>query len=156
MRDDTDIDLGRVEETMAQDEPSLDAHEREQRAEAGKPAYLDLTAAELNRIAVEEYRAQNQLRGPIIIPEWKNAGIWCRRLTYEEQIELIQVNAEKGPLGAFCFRALNSEGERIFSNMKMYESAMKTMWNYSVIDRVLGEMNRLCKTQLTDKELGNS
>ena len=145
-----------AEEVYSQDEPPVDAIEREQRAEKSAPAYLDLSASELNSLATKEWREQDALRGPIIVPEWGNAGIFCRRLSYMEQKELISVFNEHGIIGAFCFRALNASGDRIFPSMKLFIKDMSTRWNPQIIERVVGDMSALCRTQLTDKELGKS
>jgi len=145
-----------ADEVQSQDEPTLDAIEREERANKGAPAYLDVSAAELNRLATTEWREQSALRGPVIVPEWGNAGLFCKRLSYLEQQELIEVYREEGFIGAFCYRALNSEGVRIYSSMKMFRKDMQNNWNAAVMERVVGEMSALCRTQLTDKELGNS
>lgn len=145
-----------VDLAMEQDEPSLEAHEREARAKANKPAYLDLSADQLNKLAVKEWREQSALRGPIVIPEWGNAAVFCRRLSYNDQRELLDINREHGLVGMFCYRALNSDGERIFKSMKLFEDSAKSRWNPVVVERVCSEMAALCKTQLTDAELGNS
>jgi len=145
-----------ADELQSQDEPPPEAIEREERANKDKPAFLELSAAELNKVATTEWREQSALRGPIIIPEWNNAGVFCKRLSYLEQQELIEVYRAEGIIGAFCFRALNSNGERIYANLKMFGEDMKNNWNAVVIERVVGEMSSLCRTQLTDKELGNS
>ena len=145
-----------IEGVMAQDEPPLEAIEREERAEKGKPEYLDLTASELNRIAVKEHKEQATLRGPVIVPEWDRAGIFCKRLPYSGQVELVKVYTEHGIIGAFCYRALNSKGERIFPSIQLFLDSMQDRWNAAVIERVVGDMTTLCRTQLTDKELGKS
>lgn len=145
-----------VDQVMEQDEPPVNAIEREQRAKAGKPHYVDMTADELNRAAVKEWREQSALRGPVVVPEWGNVGIFCKRLSYIEQTEVVSIHREHGLLGVFCYRALNSQGERIFPSLKLFQDSMQERWNFTLIERVCTSMTALCKTQLTDEELGNS
>ncbi len=138
-------------QTESQDEAPVSAIEREE----GKPKYLQLSATELNKMATKEWREQSAIRGPVIVPEWGDAALFCKRLSYLEQQELIEIYREHGFIGAFCYRTLNSDAQRIFSSVSMFIESMQQRWNPAVIERVVNEFAVLSRTQLTDKELGN-
>lgn len=144
-----------IDVTLGQDEAPIEAEMRAKRAREGKPKAADLTAEQINAIAVKEFKEQSKVRGPITPPEWPGVALYCRRNSAEEQAELVDIHSKHGINGVFCYRALNSKGERIFTSVAMFEDSMVRHWNVSVVERVCGEMARLCKTQLTDEELGN-
>lgn len=145
-----------LQATLTQDIPPEGSHEREERAEKDKPQYSDFTAVELSNLAQKEWHEQDVLRGPVIVPEWNDAAFWCKRLNYLQMKELREIYAKNGDIGIFCFRALNSTGQRIFTSIPMFSEEMQAAWNPAIIERITLEFASLSRTQLTDAELGKS
>ena len=142
--------------TAGQDTAPAEAAEREKRAQEGKPKYKDLTPLEISNLAQKEWTEQSALRGPVVVPEWNDAEFWCRRLNGREMVELQEIYRDHGFAGAFCYRSLNSQGGRIFESIATFENEMMSSWSPTIIERVVGEFAILCRTQLTDEELGKS
>ena len=139
-----------------QDIPTNEAVDRQAREEKGQPKYKDLSPVEISNLAQREWLEQSGLRGPVVVPEWNDAAFWCRRLNAREMMELQEIYRDHGFAGAFCYRALNSQGDRIFQSMPTFEEEMLTVWNPAIVERVVTEFAKLSRTQLTDEELGKS
>lgn len=138
-----------------QDQPPVEAHEREQRAKRGRPADGDLTAHEILQIATTEWREQSALRGPIEHTSWPGVAFYYRRLSAAEKRRINELFRKSGSsTTVFIERALNSDGVKIFSQSHFAD--LENSATPEVIEEIVTQMANGSRTQLTDAELGKS